>query len=157
MVGGGDAGTGAAEEEKKCRNRHFLVLPPFSPPISPTPCIFLADLICLSERENQFMMTIGGPVMKAAQFLRHGKVSPANLGKMNHSHFIWTSVLTPPSPSPPPPTSLTPLPSSPLHSRSNSHSSVTVLLRLLQVAAGCRANRNAAWRRSQSSVDEPPN
>lgn len=24
-----------------------------------------------------------------------------NLGKMNHSHFIWTSVLTPPLPSPP--------------------------------------------------------
>lgn len=106
-------GTQGREPRRRKRNVEtdtFLFSPPLPPSISPTPCIFLGDLICLSERENQFMMTIGGPVMKAAQFLRHGKVSPANLGKMNHSHFIWTSVLTPPSPSPPPPTSLTPLP-----------------------------------------------
>lgn len=39
-------------------------------------------------------MTVRGAAVKAAVFLSHGKVSATNLGKMNHSHFIWTSVLT---------------------------------------------------------------
>lgn len=56
-----------------------------------------------------------------------------NLGKMNHSHFIWTSVLTPPLPSPPP----------------DFHSFVTVLLQLVQVAGGSGAKKNAAWRWSK--------
>lgn len=109
MEEGGGHG-GAQERETRRRKRNVetdtflfspLLLP--TPPLLLTPCIFQGDLICLSERENQFMMTIGRPVMKAAQFRRHGKVLPANLGKMNHSHFIWTSVLTPPSPHHPPP------------------------------------------------------
>lgn len=45
----------------------------------------------------------------------------ANLGKMNHSHFIWTSVLTPPAAPPP---------------RPDFHSFVTVLLQVVQVAGG---------------------
>lgn len=92
--GGGRKRTGGSRGGGKEMQKQTLSCPPLT--TSPPPCIFLGDLICLSERENQFMMTIGGPVMKAAQFLHHGKVSPANLGKMNHSHFIWTSVLTPP-------------------------------------------------------------
>lgn len=59
-----------------------------------------------------------------------------NLGKMNHSHFIWTSVLTP-SPSPPP----SPPP--------DFHSFVTVLLQVVQVAGGSGAKKNAAWRWSK--------
>lgn len=131
----------------------FLFSPSF-PPLLLAPCIFLGDLICLSERENQFMMTIGGPVMKAAQFRRHGKVLPANLGKMNHSHFIWTSVLTPP-------TSSTPLPHS-SSSRSHSHSLVTGLLGLLQVGQQeCSVETlPVQWRRvaqlnSQAHLERP--
>lgn len=54
-----------------------------------------------------------------------------NLGKMNHSHFIWTSVLTPLSPSPPP--SSPPPP--------DFHSFVTVLLQVVQVAGGSGAKK----------------
>lgn len=49
-----------------------------------------------------------------------------NLGKMNHSHFIWTSVLTPPPPSPAPQTAPPP----------DFRSFVTVLLLVVQVAGG---------------------
>lgn len=57
------------------------------------------------------------------KFLRE---NVTNLGKMSHSHFIWTSVLTP-----------TPL----LHI----HSFVTVLLQLVQVLQDLEPKRNAAW------------
>lgn len=63
-----------------------------------------------------------------------GKFLPenvTNLGKMNHSHFIWTSVLTP---APPPP---------------HIHSFVTVLLQLVQVLQDREPKMNAAWRRSK--------
>lgn len=44
------------------------------------------------------MMMIHGSVMKAGRSFAMGKFlleNVTNLGKMNHSHFIWTSVLTP--------------------------------------------------------------
>ena len=56
------------------------------------------------QRENQFMMTIrrASESQDAPAAPWEGRKNAANLGKMNHSHFIWTSVLPPPSSSPPP-------------------------------------------------------
>lgn len=48
---GKNAGTGASEEEKKCRNRHFLVLPPH--PSSPPHPLYFPGRFNLSLRERK--------------------------------------------------------------------------------------------------------
>lgn len=63
-----------------------------------------------------------------------------NLGKMNHSHFIWTSVLTPALPPPP-----LPLPPPP-----DFHSFVTVLLQVVQVAGGSGVKQECLMETVQS-------
>lgn len=99
---------------------------------------FICNLICLSERKSISDDNPQGsnesslvPLPWESFCLKNA----TNLGKMNHSHFIWTSVLTPSSP---------PLPPLP-----NFHSFVTVLLQVVQVAGGSGAKKNAAWRWSK--------
>lgn len=96
---------------------------------------FICNLICLTERKSIYDDNPQGSNESSGVPLPWESFLPenaTNLGKMNHSHFIWTSVLTPPS-SPPP----------------DFHSFVTVLLQLVQVAGGSGAKRNATWRWSK--------
>jgi len=103
---------------------------------------FICNLICLWEKINLWWQS-AGQLWKQWSSFAMGKFlleNATNLSKMNHSHFIWTSVLTPPR-----------------------HPSYFFLLSLLPTFIHlwqfyyklCRwleaqeSNKNAAWRRSK--------
>ena len=112
----------------KWRNRHFLVLS----------LVFHMQFNLSFRGKINLWWQSTGQEWKQRSSSAMGKFlleNAANLGKMNHSHFIWTSVLAPPS------------------SSSSSWLSFICDSFITRCAGGCSSGaqkKNAAWRRSNT-------